>query len=52
MNPIHDKIIIFRPMKNFLTLVFIFISAIAFGQEKYWQQQVRYDIDVTLNDRV
>lgn len=43
--------IIFRTMKNILTLVFVCISTIVFGQEKYWQQQVRYDIDVVLNDQ-
>lgn len=43
--------IIFRTMKNILTLVFVCISTIVFGQEKYWQQQVRYDIDVVLSDQ-
>lgn len=28
----------------------LFLPAIAFGQQKYWQQQVNYVIDVRLND--
>ena len=38
-------------MKKCLILVFVFYSSISFAQEKYWQQQVKYNIDVTLNDQ-
>lgn len=37
-------------MKKYLVLLFLSFSTVAFAQDKYWQQQVRYDIDVTLND--
>jgi hypothetical protein len=32
------------------SIFFIFQSSLAFCQTKYWQQQVNYKIDVTLND--
>lgn len=38
-------------MKKFLIIILVFFSTITFAQEKYWQQQVSYDIDVTLNDQ-
>lgn len=38
-------------MKKYLTLALLFFSSIVFGQENYWQQQVSYKIDVTLNDQ-
>lgn len=38
-------------MKKCLTLLLIFFSSFVFAQENYWQQQVRYNIDVALNDQ-
>ncbi|WP_285008222.1 M1 family metallopeptidase [Pedobacter faecalis] len=38
-------------MRKFLFMLIFSISAVAFGQENYWQQQVNYNIDVTLNDQ-
>lgn len=38
-------------MKKCLILVLVIYSSVVFAQDKYWQQQVRYDIDVTLNDQ-
>ncbi len=37
-------------MKNLLTLLLSFFTFSLFAQQNYWQQQVRYNIDVTLND--
>jgi len=33
-----------------LVILFLFTFAEGFGQQHYWQQQVNYTIDVTLND--
>jgi uncharacterized protein YjfI (DUF2170 family) len=33
-----------------LVILFLFSLAEGFGQRHYWQQQVNYTIDVTLND--
>jgi len=38
-------------MKHVLLLFFITISTLSFSQRKYWQQEVNYKIDVTLNDK-
>jgi hypothetical protein len=38
-------------MKKCLTFILVICSSIVFAQEKYWQQHVRYNIDVTLNDQ-
>nr|WP_121271213.1 M1 family metallopeptidase [Pedobacter schmidteae] len=38
-------------MKKSLFILFIFCSSVVFAQEKYWQQHVRYQIDVALNDQ-
>ena len=37
-------------MKKLITLTGFFCSVVAFGQD-YWQQEVHYTIDVTLNDK-
>ena len=37
-------------MKYFTGLLLLFISSVAVAQQAYWQQQVNYKIDVTLND--
>ncbi|MFZ4058775.1 MAG: M1 family peptidase, partial [Ferruginibacter sp.] len=38
-------------MKKFtLALIFLFLITGSFAQKKYWQQQVNYQIDVSLND--
>lgn len=38
-------------MKKYLTLLFVFVSSFTFAQEKYWQQELSYNIDVVLNDQ-
>lgn len=38
-------------MKKYLVILFVLLSGTSFAQEKYWQQAVSYDIDVTLNDQ-
>jgi hypothetical protein len=38
-------------MKKYLVILFLTFSSAAFAQETYWQQQVSYNIDVTLNDK-
>lgn len=38
-------------MKKCLTLFLVVCSSFVFAQEKYWQQNVSYKIDVTLNDQ-
>lgn len=37
-------------MKTLLLLVFIFTSTIIYAQQSYWQQELRYTINATLND--
>ncbi|MEQ1796868.1 MAG: M1 family metallopeptidase [Lacibacter sp.] len=37
-------------MKYFIVLLFLFVSSVALAQQPYWQQQVNFKIDVTLND--
>ncbi len=37
-------------MKYFIALLFLFVSSGTFAQHPYWQQQVNFKIDVTLND--
>ncbi|WP_228099168.1 M1 family metallopeptidase [Pedobacter sp. MC2016-24] len=38
-------------MKKCLTIALLFFSSYVFAQDGYWQQHVRYAIDVTLNDQ-
>lgn len=38
-------------MKKYLVILFVCFSSIGFAQEKYWQQEVSYKIDVALNDQ-
>ncbi len=37
-------------MKYFIALLFLFVSSVTLAQQPYWQQQVNFKIDVTLND--
>jgi hypothetical protein len=37
-------------MKKYLLVLSIFISTTVFAQDKYWQQHLTYQIDVSLND--
>ncbi|MBK8090402.1 MAG: hypothetical protein IPK31_22370 [Chitinophagaceae bacterium] len=37
-------------MKYFIALLFLFVSSITLAQQPYWQQQVNFKIEVTLND--
>ena len=38
-------------MKKYLSILLVCCSTVVFGQEAYWQQKVRYNIDVALNDQ-
>ena len=38
-------------MKKCLVILFVCLSSIGFAQEKYWQQELSYNIDVALNDQ-
>lgn len=37
-------------MKYFIALLLLFVSSVTLAQQPYWQQQVNFKIDVTLND--
>ncbi len=51
MGNIPLFLINYIPLKKSLLFFFLLSSLIAQGQTGYWQQQVNYQIDVTLNDR-
>ncbi|NRF37354.1 M1 family metallopeptidase [Pedobacter foliorum] len=38
-------------MRKYLIILFFCLTSTAFAQDKYWQQHVRYNIDVALNDK-
>jgi len=38
-------------MKSFLITLACFLTITVFGQTAYWQQQVNFKINVTLNDQ-
>lgn len=38
-------------MKYFIFLLLLFSTSVCISQQAYWQQQVNFNIDVTLNDR-
>ncbi|WP_316821559.1 M1 family metallopeptidase [Pedobacter gandavensis] len=38
-------------MKKCLIILFVCLSTLGFAQDKYWQQEVSYQIDVALNDQ-
>ncbi len=38
-------------MKRYFTILLLCCSTAVFAQDAYWQQQIRYDIDVALNDQ-
>lgn len=38
-------------MKKCLIILFVCFSSFGFAQDKYWQQEVSYQIDVSLNDQ-
>ena len=37
-------------LRSFYIVIFLFISSFIFAQQNYFQQEVNYKIDVTLND--
>jgi aminopeptidase N len=37
-------------MKKYIVLMLVFAASTVFAQQAYWQQQVNYQIDVSLND--
>src|SRR6478609_1027171 len=38
-------------MRKYLIILLLCLGTKAFAQDKYWQQYVNYNIDVTLNDQ-
>lgn len=38
-------------MRKYLIILFFCLASTAFAQDKYWQQHIRYNIDVALNDK-
>ena len=38
-------------MKKIFTLFFLTIASIGFAQDNYWQQDLKYDMEATLNDK-
>nr|WP_068887060.1 M1 family metallopeptidase [Pedobacter panaciterrae] len=38
-------------MRRYLLILLLFLGTTTYAQDKYWQQHVNYNIDVTLNDQ-
>ena len=49
--PWSNKFILMMMKKYWLLIFYSSIASVAFCQQNYWQQEVNYKIDVTLNDK-